>query len=58
MTNGHFKKHAYKYKNRQNMYRNQIFLNETGCLLNEKIMPDITIMVPELEMFKKPISNQ
>jgi hypothetical protein len=34
-----------------NMYRIRIFLDETGCILNEKMMPDI--MVPELELDKK-----
>jgi hypothetical protein len=29
-----------------------IFLDETGCILNEKMMPDVTIMVPELEIVK------
>jgi hypothetical protein len=27
-------------------------LDETGCILNEKMMPDVTIMVPELEIVK------
>jgi hypothetical protein len=27
-------------------------LNETGCMLNEKMMPDVTVMVPDLDMAK------
>jgi hypothetical protein len=38
------------------MYQDQIFLDETGCVLNEKMMPDATIMVPDLEIGKK-VSN-
>jgi hypothetical protein len=30
------------------MDQNHIFLDETGCILNEKMMPDVTITVPEL----------
>jgi hypothetical protein len=30
--------------------QNHRFLDKTGCILNEKMMPDITIMVPELEI--------
>jgi hypothetical protein len=30
-----------------------MFLDETGCILNEKMMPDVTMMVPELEIDKK-----
>jgi hypothetical protein len=37
------------------MHRNLIFLDETGCVLNEKMMPDVTITVPELEIDKKHI---
>jgi hypothetical protein len=28
-------------------------LDETRCILNEKMMPDVTIMVPELDIDKK-----
>jgi hypothetical protein len=35
-----------------------IFLDETGCILNEKMMPDVTIMVPEIEIDKKQIGHQ
>jgi hypothetical protein len=35
------------------MCRFQIFLDETGCVLNEKMMPDLTVMVPELEIDRK-----
>jgi hypothetical protein len=35
------------------MYEDQIVLDETGCVLNEKMMPDATIMVPDLEIGKK-----
>jgi hypothetical protein len=31
-------------------YRIQIFLDETGCVLNEKMMRGVTIMVLELEV--------
>jgi hypothetical protein len=33
------------------MDKNQMFLDETGCILNEKMMPDVTMMVPD----RKPI---
>jgi hypothetical protein len=32
------------------MYHDQIFLDETVRVLNEKMMPDVAAMVPELEM--------
>jgi hypothetical protein len=32
-------------------------LNETGCILKRKTMPDVTIMVPELVIVKKRIQN-
>jgi hypothetical protein len=32
------------------MSRIQRFLDETGCILNENMMPDVTVMVPELEI--------
>jgi hypothetical protein len=35
------------------MYRNHIFLDETGCVLNEKMMPDLTVMLPELGIDRK-----
>jgi hypothetical protein len=31
----------------------RILLDETGCVLNEKMMPDVTVMVPELEIDRK-----
>jgi hypothetical protein len=40
------------------MYGIHIFLNETGCILIEKMLPDVTAMVPELETDKKNIENQ
>jgi hypothetical protein len=35
------------------MYQDQIFLDETVSVLNEKTMPDATVMVPDLEICKK-----
>jgi hypothetical protein len=35
------------------MDKHRIFLDETGCVLNERMMPDVTITVPELEIDKK-----
>jgi hypothetical protein len=35
------------------MSRVHIFLDETGCVLNEKMMPYVTVMVPELEIDRK-----
>jgi hypothetical protein len=32
--------------------RNHIFLNHGGCILNEKMIPDVIILVPELEFVK------
>jgi hypothetical protein len=32
--------------------KNHICLDETGCILNEKMMPDVTITVSELEIDK------
>jgi Fe-S-cluster-containing dehydrogenase component len=29
------------------MYQDRLFLDETGCVLNEKMMPDATAMVPD-----------
>jgi hypothetical protein len=40
------------------MCRIRIFLNETGCVLNEKMMPDVTVMVPELEIDGKIMKIQ
>jgi hypothetical protein len=31
-------------------------LDEAGCILNEKMMPDVPVLVPELEISKK-VSN-
>jgi hypothetical protein len=44
---------VYEYKKFLSMYRIHVCLNETGCVLNEKMMPDITIIVPELEIVLK-----
>jgi hypothetical protein len=38
------------------MCRIHMFLDETGCVLNEKMMPDLTVMAPELEIERK-VSN-
>jgi hypothetical protein len=38
------------------MYRIHIFLDETGCVLNEKMMPDLTVMVPELEIDRQLVN--
>jgi hypothetical protein len=43
-------RNVYNYKQCSNMYRIHIVLDETGCVLNEKMMPDLTVMVPELEI--------
>jgi hypothetical protein len=32
-------------------------MDETGCILNEKMMPDVTITVPGLEL-KKLLTNK
>jgi hypothetical protein len=32
------------------MDQHYIILDETGCILNEKMMPDVTIKVPDLEL--------
>jgi hypothetical protein len=53
MKNGDFLSNVYEYNKSSNMYRIHIFLDETGCVLNEKMMADVTIMVPELEIDKK-----
>jgi hypothetical protein len=34
------------------MNQKHIFLDETGCVLNEKMMPDVAVMVPDLEIHK------
>jgi hypothetical protein len=34
-----------------------IFINETGRILNEKMMPDVTIMVLELDIVKINVSE-
>jgi hypothetical protein len=39
------------------MCRNHKFLDETGYVLNEKIMPDLTVMVPELEIDRQHSEN-
>jgi hypothetical protein len=40
------------------MYKIHIFLDETECVLNEKMMPDLTVMVPELEINRKILKIQ
>jgi hypothetical protein len=35
----------------------QTWMDETGCILHEKMMPDVTIMVLELEVGKQIIEN-
>jgi hypothetical protein len=37
---------------------NHRFLDETGCILSEKMMPDVSITVPDLEIGKKHIGLQ
>jgi hypothetical protein len=44
MKNGHLFEMYINSKN------DQTHLNETGCILNEMMMPDVTIMVPELDI--------
>jgi hypothetical protein len=39
------------------MHQDLIFLDETGCVLNEKMMPHATVMVPDLEIGKKVSNN-
>jgi hypothetical protein len=41
-----------------NEKQNRIFLDETGCILKEKMMPHVSITVPELEIDKKHIGHQ
>jgi hypothetical protein len=38
------------------MNQHHIFLDETGRILSEKMMPDFTITVPELEIDNKKTS--
>jgi hypothetical protein len=38
------------------MFRIHIFLDETRCGLNEKMLPDLTVMVPEREIDRR-LSN-
>jgi hypothetical protein len=40
------------------MHRNLIFLHETGFILNEKMMPDITIMVKAVEIVKNVLNTK
>jgi hypothetical protein len=35
------------------MFRIHGILDETGCVLNKKMMPDLTVMVTELEIDRK-----
>jgi hypothetical protein len=46
-------RNVHKYQNLPTMCRIPIFLDETGCILNEKMMPDLTAMVPELKLERK-----
>jgi hypothetical protein len=39
-------RNVYKYQKISNMFRIRIFLDETECVLNEKMMPDVTVIVP------------
>jgi hypothetical protein len=32
------------------MYQQQMVVDETWCILNEKMMPDVAVMVPELDI--------
>jgi hypothetical protein len=34
------------------LYQDQILLDETGCVLNEKMMPGATVMVLDFEIGK------
>jgi hypothetical protein len=45
-----------KLKKWSNIYQDQIFLDETGCVLSKKMMPNATVMVSDLEISKK-VSN-
>jgi hypothetical protein len=40
-------RNVYKSKKCPTMYRTHIFLDETGRILNKKVMPDVSAMVPE-----------
>jgi hypothetical protein len=42
-----------KCRHMQKKNQNYIFLDESECVLNEKMMPDVTIPVPELEIVKQ-----
>jgi hypothetical protein len=35
------------------MHEHHIFLEKTWCILNEKMMSDATVMVPEIEIDNK-----
>jgi hypothetical protein len=50
MKNGNVFGNVYKYNKFSNMCRIHIFLDETRCVQNEKMMPDVTVMVLELEI--------
>jgi hypothetical protein len=39
------------------MYQNQIFLDETGCILNEKMMPGVAVEVLKLETGKNVLKS-
>jgi hypothetical protein len=41
---------AYKCNKSFKMCRNPRFLDETGCVLNENMMSDLAVMVPDLEI--------
>jgi hypothetical protein len=55
MKNGYFLK-CIQYKTCTQMCRNHTFLDEAGWVLNEKMMTDLTVIVPELEINRK-VSN-
>jgi hypothetical protein len=40
------------------MYQDKIFLDEAGCVMNEKMMPDASVMVPDLEIGKKAFGEK
>jgi hypothetical protein len=40
------------------MDQNHVFLDGAGCILNEMMMPAVTLTLPELEIHKKHIGHQ
>jgi hypothetical protein len=53
MKNMHFSEMYTNAQSNPKTDQTQIFLDETGCISNEKMMPDVTMMVPELEIDRK-----